>query len=379
MWNYQGVCKWLEKDSRFNVKVLIIPFIHYSEEERQLNVEGLKDFFNHRGVKYEIPKEDNSWNFEETYHPHIIFYVQTGDNQYVNKSVCVNRNLGKLICYAPYNVFTVCKPFVFDTVADNYAWKQFYMTELFKKEAEFMSRTKGGNVAIVGYPKADRYASKEFVDVWKPQTKKKKRIIFAPHYTIKKGISALNRSAFLSIADDMLHLLDQYKEEAQFCFKPHPLLRTTLYNEPSWGKVRTDEYYSKWANAENGQLETGDYIDLFMTSDAMIHDSASFTAEYHYTGNPILFTTNNPEGIKQSEEMGVLGSKAFDLHYFGATSDRIAWFVNDVVIGGNDPLKEERLKLREEYLFPSNNKSVAENMYNEIVNELFDYNLNNKE
>lgn len=371
MWKYQYVYELLSQDRRFNVKVILAPFVNYSIKNAEREISLLKQYFNERGIPYDIPKTDNTWDFHKEYNADIIFYSQTGSGQYANRSLCIEKNYGRLICYAPYSICTICMDFVYNSDGDNFAWKYFQMTESHKIEAQKISRTKGYNIEIVGYTNANQYLKSVYNNVWKQQSTPKKRIIYAPHYTIKKGLGTLNRSSFLSVGEIMLELAMQYQDEFQFCFKPHPLLRTILYDEPGWGKERTDNYYEKWNTMSNTQLLLGDYVDLFMTSDAMIHDSAGFTAEYHYTNKPVLFTTNNPEAFKVNESLGILGSKAFDLHYKGSSKNDIINFLIDVVLNGKDPLKEERADFRQQYLLPPSGTSAGENIYHSIVVSLF--------
>ena len=65
--------------------------------------------------------------------------------------------------------------------------------------------------------------------------------------------------------DLMIEIALLYKDKVQIAFKPHPLLKEKLIK--LWGAQATDDYYRKWDNLPNGQLETGDYVDLFKTSD----------------------------------------------------------------------------------------------------------------
>lgn len=67
---------------------------------------------------------------------------------------------------------------------------------------------------------------------------------------------------------------------------------------PYGEKRKTDRYYSEWESLSNAQLETGKYVDLFMTSDAMIHDCGSFTIEYHYTLKPVMYLVKGEEHTK---------------------------------------------------------------------------------
>lgn len=372
MWKYQDVYDLLSKDKRFNVSIVLAPFVNYNIENANKEISLLKQYFDGRKIAYTVPQTDNSWDFHKDYNADLIFYAQTGSGQYANHSLCIENNYGRLICYAPYSICTICMDFVYNTDGDNFAWKQFQMAESHKLEAKTMSRTKGYNMEIVGYTNASQYLKPAYRDVWKKQPKQKKRIIYAPHYTIKKGLGSLNRSSFLSVGMMMLEFANKYQDDFQFCFKPHPLLKTILYNEPGWGKEITDSYYEKWKKMPNAQLEIGDYIDLFMTSDAMIHDSAGFTAEYHYSGKPVLFTTNDPDSFKMNESLGFLGAKAFDLHYYGTSESAIRNFLTEVVLMGNDPLKQRRADFKQHYLLPPGGASAGENIYNSIVRSLFE-------
>ena len=80
--------------------------------------------------------------------------------------------------------------------------------------------------------------------------------------------------------------------------------------------------------------------DLFMTSDAMILDCSSFTAEYQYTHKPLLFLTRDTQKFSPlvDELMKVL------YRVDGRDTDGIARFIKDVVIGRNDPMSEARRK-----------------------------------
>lgn len=102
----------------------------------------------------------------------------------------------------------------------------------------------------------------------------------------------MNYSTFLSIAEELLEFIKNTQLPVQMAFKPHPLLKSQLYNYSSWGKEKTDEYYAAWEFLPNAQLETNEYVDLFMTSDAMIHDCGSFTIEYHHTLKPVMYLVN---------------------------------------------------------------------------------------
>lgn len=170
-------------------------------------------------------------------------------------------------------------------------------------------------------------------------------------------------SSFLENGELILELMHKYEDKVQWAFKPHPLLYTKLIK--IWGKEKTDRYYDEWKNAENSQYENGQYDALFKYSDAMIHDCSSFTIEYHYTKNPVMYLLRQQGRESTYNEFG---QRAFDLHYKGHTKEEIEQFIENV-INGIDPLKEEREKLYNECLIPPHGKTACENIINAILGE----------
>jgi CDP-glycerol glycerophosphotransferase (TagB/SpsB family) len=164
----------------------------------------------------------------------------------------------------------------------------------------------------------------------------------------------------------MLDFKDKYKDKVQFAFKPHPQLKPALYKHKDWGKERTDAYYKAWEEGDNSTFVAGAYIDLFKSSDGMIHDSHSFTVEYLYVGKPVMFMTN----YDRESQCNAVGKKAFAAHYHGTSRDDIQHFIEDVVIGGQDTMVEKRHAFYNDILVPPNGRSVAENIINEITTAL---------
>ena len=203
---------------------------------------------------------------------------------------------------------------------------------------------------------------------WKKQEKEKKRIIWAPHFSIGTD-GYLHRASFLWLNEVMWQIAQEFKDEVQFVFKPHPRLLSELYRHPEWGKKRADDYYEMWKSGENTQLETGEYIDLFCSSDAMIHDCGSFSAEYHYTGKPVLFVSDDFDAIYQG--LDDFGTMCLDLHYHALNVQDIRAFIQDVILQGDDSLREKRELFRKRYLLPEDRPQFAESIYRSIVNSIF--------
>lgn len=357
MWRYQNLYELLSKHPRFKVSIVILPFIAYTKDQQKSDVVGLKKYFDSLNIKYYVGEGETQFNIRKELTPDILFYPQPYPRMFGPQNDPSSFK-DKLLCYYPYDFRTSTGDWAYNWPFHNYAWKLFYSTDLHLKDAQRYAYNKGRNVEVVGYPNADNFLKKGHKDNWKPQSIHKKRIIWAPHYTISlEGYFA--QSNFLWMADFMLELSEKYFDKLQFVFKPHPRLMTELYKHNDWGEKKTEDYYRKWASQENTQLETGEFIDLFMTSDAMIHDSASFSVEYHYSLNPVMYIADNFE--QHIAEKGELGQLALRQHYLGKCKEDIIRFIEDVVLNNNDPMKQGRVDFYNKYLLPPNGKSVAEN------------------
>ena len=159
----------------------------------------------------------------------------------------------------------------------------------------------------------------------------------------------------------MLQMAEEYKGKVQFVFKPHPMLKEKLYKIDSWGVERTDKYYDGWESLPNGSFVNGNYVDLFMTSDALIHDCSSFTAEYLYVNKPVMFLSKK----ERIQQFNVFADACFKVHYHGASITDIESFI-DNVINGVDPMLEERTKFINAQLIPKSNETVAGTIYREL-------------
>jgi CDP-glycerol glycerophosphotransferase (TagB/SpsB family) len=251
-------------------------------------------------------------------------------------------------------------------------WKAFYETDLHKGLAKRYSKNKGSNVEVTGYPGTDSlvYGKREGNGAWKKTGSNLKRIIWAPHWSVvPRGNGRPSASNFLEISGFMLELAEQYKNEIQIAFKPHPYLKSTLYNYEGWGKENTEAYYSKWDGLKNGQLETGNYTELFNGSDAMIHDSISFIAEYLYCGKPSLFLKSDPEVNRRFNDFGNL---ALDHHYHGSDKEDIVQFIEKTVLKGADTLKSSRDDFYNHVLIQKGGKTASQNIYEVLCREIFE-------
>ena len=274
-----------------------------------------------------------------------------------------------MLCHVPYAFRARGHDFYDDNIRyNNFAWKLYYPTEESRDLARLYTYNHGRNVVVSGYPGADDYLTPATNDPWKIKSRKIKRIIWAPHFTIIKDIGFSQVSNFLNMAEFMRDLATEYSNRVSFAFKPHPRLFSDLCRHPDWGEERTKEYYAFWESFPTTQLETGEFVDLFKGSDAMIHDSGSFTVDYLYFGKPVLY--DNPDIEAAKATANETGKAAYDVHYKVKSNDDIRKFIDEVIIAGNDTMKEQREEYYNKYLRPPGGKTVAQNIYDDLVKSL---------
>ena len=338
MWRYQHLYEKLRKHPKFNPTIVILPSCTYSEAQQKSDIQVLREYFDTNGIPYVVGINEcgGICDVNNILSPDILFYPQPYSRYYIEE-LSYNKFYSRLLCYTPYAFWTSKDQWSYGEMLHKMSWKLFYSTELHRKDAIVYSPVKDTNVEIVGYPTADDFLNSTHLDVWKKQQLKKKRLIWASHFTITSG-GYLTQSNFLWMADLMLELAGKYSDKIQFVFKPHPRLYTELCKHPEWGEKKAIEYYNLWDTMDNTQVETGEFVDLFMTSDAMIHDCGSFSVEYHYSENPVMYIARNFEELV--EDKNDFGKIAMNLHYVGKNKHDIIDFIENVVLNENDTMKE---------------------------------------
>ena len=368
MWNYDYLYKILKKDARFEVVSVVMPdpfqgkeaMLRYLEESiKELKEKGINAIC---GWDYE---NNCSLKFQAEVNPDLILYSDFWYPHFAKSDFYILDNLDKITMLNDYgfNVMQENKVVVFEL--NNLVDMYFRQTNFHKEMAEPLMKNKGQNIKIVGSPKLDPIFDENFQpqDPWKKQDKPKKRIIWAPHHNRYMPADMYCCNAFWEIYNDMLNIAQKYKDEVQFAFRPHPMLREKI--SKAWGEYIVNDYFNKWETLENTQVSEGNFIDLFMTSDAMIMDCCSFLAEYSAFNKPLFYTRTKTSRLVLNE----FGEKLFE-NVYDTNKDLvpdIENFIQDVVINGNDYKKEQRTQFVQQYFGKFNGKTASENIYDEII------------
>lgn len=351
IWKWDYLFQKMQDDPRYHPYIIITPFTwyrHNDPEEVDNMVERTRHFVDSKGYDYIVPYDSRrrKWiRLDKACKPDIIFfaapYKDTPSQYYIY------RFRHTLTCYAAYGFVSMQ-----DYLRLNYGLTfaslvgaYFVESPIHRSLASGFSKCNASNIVVTGYPGTEIFLCPDYTPTnpWKPQEKTKRRIIWAPHHTIDGGGDL---STFLLYCDDMIRLAQKYFDCVQFAFKPHHVLKLKLHK--LWGEERTEEYYRQWREMENTQLEEGDYIDLFLTSDAIMHDCGSFTTEYLFTRKPAMYLMRDENMDNRFNDFGKL---AFEQYYKGHNLADIEHFIAQVVVAGDDPMASQRDRFYNDYLY----------------------------
>lgn len=362
MWKYETLVRLLLRNPRFEVRIIPFPYPWHTKNEQKQFGNQIIEYCRKNHFPYQIafnPETKEYIPAKELY-ADIVTYSQHYNGGYNFWKIEKFWDKSLFFC-TPYGIPIDTEPIFNNTLLHNVSWKIFYPTLISKRVFESNPLTHGRNFIYTGNPIFDHLNNCKAIGTnWKIASSNLKRIIWAPHHSIGKN-DILPFSSFLEICSDMIKLAQKYHDSVQFVFKPHPFLKERLVK--LWGKEKTEEYYQTWKDMPNTTYVSGEYIDLFKTSDAMIHDCASFMAEYLFTHKPVLYISK--PGAEQY--LSAFSHLCYNCHYKGKNIDDIDKFIKETIIGGKDPMFCLREQFYKEELIPPNDKGVGENMYDSFL------------
>lgn len=365
VWKCDSLYRKMLSNDRFEPIIFISPVVNLGWENMVERIEQCKRFFESKNYSFIVSYDkinDTYLNLRKEINPDIIIYTSPWHGL-IDDRYYITKYPDKLTIYIPYFLSEECGVNSYDSDFHNLLWR-FYRETDFHYEMSRMSRTKGRNCVVTGYPGIECFlaADRQPENVWPIKDTAHKKIIWAPHHTLQP-VGLVNYSCFLQYSDFMLRMAEKYRENVQIAFKPHPLLRNRL-NEV-WGKSKTDTYYSIWETMTNTSLNDGPYEDLFLTSDAMIHDSGSFLSEYLYINKPVLRTMNQVDPKQMFNDFGM---ECLANHYKAFNETDIEHFIQNV-INDIDPMLEQRTKFIKKVLAPQNGMP-SDNIIHDIVDSI---------
>jgi len=357
-WSCEAIYKKLAENPEFDVFIAAAP--HYAHPHWLWDdYKSCLEYFRGRGFKivgmYDLT-HGRYLSWEEIGTPDIIFNLDPYHMAFTESANMENFPLSALNIYIPYGIGNGTMPHPeHNQLSHKLCWKIFCESPAHKEMAKKYSDIGGDNVVSSGYVKMDDFFIGQAIDtnlIWKVKTgadeKKVKKIIYAPHYSIKDGLGIVKFGNFDKIYMDIYEYAKRHSETTSWILRPHPSLAAMCirYGVFKNGQQYAD-YLKKWDELPNAKVsDSGKCTDIFMSSDAMILDSSSFVSEYLYAHKPALFLT------RKSQMYNDYGEEVINVLYHADGGDfpAVVDFIENVVISGNDPMKNIREEFFDKHL-----------------------------
>ena len=332
-WQYQSLYEELEKNDKFQPVILVTKVFTPRKRENiyYQSFDECVTFFKDKGfeVKLAYNPDTQKYTSLKKFKPDILFYQQPWllhPLQNIDR-VCKFA----LPCYNGYGLHL-------DTFWNDYfLYFQKMLWAYFVENEELISFYHENNIFTenmhaIGALKLDRYFRYHNVSFI---AQKKPTVIYAPHHSVETY--GLNCASFRENGQDILALAQKTKDKINWIFKPHPRLRYALTVNQIMTKQEIDDYYKQWQTLGTF-YDGGDYIPLFLQSNALITDCISFLGEYLPSRKPILHLIGPKYPFNQ------VYLPLLNTYYKIKSMTELKETLERVVLNEDDYMKNDRLK-----------------------------------
>lgn len=360
-WSYDDLYKKMEKSDIFEpiIAVSLLTTAVFGIDKTRNNIEEIYNFFKNLkyNVVYAFDRNNNDFVDLQTLNPDMVFYDQPYELPEKHSPICVSEYALTYFQNYSYALFNYENDYAQNF--HKFLYKYFVENQMNVERYERYQKGNSENCTVVGYSKLDKYQDNNTIDpqnIWKDSTKTK--IIYAPHHSFEE--TGLRTATFRENGEFILNLAKQHPETT-WIFKPHPRFKFALLQNNIMNEKEIEKYYEEWA--EIGKIyESGNYFDIFKSSDLMITDCCSFRIEYLPTKNPIITPIN-----ENSLDFNDIGKQINEICYKTHSNEELEKIFAEIIIKKNDYLKEKRIKTISEIVKEENvSEKIIENIIRDI-------------
>ena len=240
------------------------------------------------------------------------------------------------------------------------AWRVYTFSKDMISDYKLFSPTGGDMVRSFGHPKFDYLNKKHFPDLpdeIKNKANGRKVVLWKVHFP--KEVNGEMITPSLEMYEELLNNINEYKN-LFFIFMPHPKFYEKL------NKFKDVEKFQNTIKKLENMFEFSedDYRAVLVNSDYYIIDRSALMVEAGVTNKPILYVS-----AKASELMTKPIQKIVDSYYQACTFKEIKTFLDDIVLGEQDPLEKNRINVFKSVISGIDGKSgyrIKEDMINSL-------------
>lgn len=332
-----------------DIAVVLTPYFNSGQENLKKEYIRNREFCEARGFRYIDAFDTETWEFKgdiRNVQGDVVVYVKPWMAHYAEQTSLYNMPLSSISCYIPYGfMLSKGETFQFNQRCHNMFTHIYCESEIHRQMYKEYCDIGNSHVEFSGYPKMDPFVVDKATsdkDIWKGLSdhSQKTKIIYSPHWNFQDGYAT-----FMDNGLAILQYAEAHSDTTSWIYKPHPHLEGELISRGYMSASEYQDYVDRWRNLPNGKVYlSGDYTDLFRSSDCIINDSISFIAEYMYTHKPMLLLQN------ESVEYNSFGQKSIENVYTcrGSDIECIVKFIENVRCGN------DKMKLKREQFFDTN-------------------------
>lgn len=362
-WSYDSLYWEFENSNYFEPLIVVVPRyrVHKGLDRTRMSLEEQYKFYLERGYRVTYGYKEGKYIDIKLLKPDIFFYLQLAEIPGVDDPYIVSKTALTAYCPYAYQLSDYKKHYL--ETFHRLLYVNYMEHQLTLERFESYKKGNSKNCVSVGYPKLDVYLNTLTQNpkrYWKDPSKYK--IIYAPHHSFRKNDSYLFRWSTFPENYNLILQIAREHLETTWIFKPHPMLKSTIIREGLMTEEQVNRYYAEWE--EVGHIyDSGDYFDIFKTSDLMITDCGSFLAEYLPSNKPLIRLIN-----KRGVPLNKLGKQFSDCYYNAYNNDDLLLFFDEIVVKGNDYKKAYRCYKAE--LLVDAKETAAHKIYMDLLDRI---------
>jgi len=349
LWSmFESIHEALVADPNFHVTVLALPYRHSTLQAGQYEDLKVEEYLASRGVTAirGYDPATSRWLPLESMAPDYVF-LQTPYEVFPPEYSVRRLYLHAHVCYMPYGtslfsgtVSEVAHPEAFLRRASIIFFENVYAEREFKQHFGNRSWFADKTIVVCGYPKLDFLltARQAAGTVWRRGLDpRNKRVLWTPRWNTSE------RSCHFFDYRSLLSRWCGSHQAVDFVFRPHPLCFQNFLKTGELTANELAQIEQEYASSINMAIDrSADYQDTFLTSDILVSDISSMLIEYFATGKPIIYT-------HRVDIFNDLGHELAEGFYWARNGDELIRTL-DMLVAGEDPLKNRREELRHSVL-----------------------------
>lgn len=367
--NLEDIYNTLLNNNRFDVYILMIPEFNYSKID--FNEETMKmdiySFHSKKKSRNTIEAYKNGrWFDLKEFEPDYVFYERPYSSYLPDQYKIKNVSSYAKTCYLPYGYEMM--NYIFDTSLNVGFFRYLYLffadshvTEDYNKKRSRISHLlKIRRTELTGHPIFNNFLLSETKDnIYWQKNDQSFKIVWAPRWTIDVQLGGSN---FLEYKDKIVNYVLN-TDNTSLVFRPHPLTFQNFISLGLISKEDVEKYMNIYNHCDNLYYDSqAEYFTTFWHSDVFVGDISSIIPCYFLTGKPIIYCHT---GSKDDND---IMKRIFSVSYHAYCFQDVRKILDDLK-SGIDPLKEKRMKVKEQLFNDQMTKNVVKNIMTILEND----------